>query len=194
MKNEGTRVVSVLGDSTFFHTGINSLLNIAYNQSNTISVILDNRITGMTGHQENPGSGYTVQGKSAPMIKIDEIAHAFGFKNVRVIDPNDLGLVRATFDELLALDEPSVVITRWPCALKKFSAEDKAEFVGAFCDKYYVQADICNGCKKCLKAGCPALSFDSSSSKAVIAQDQCLGCGVCAQICPKKAIKQVHHW
>ena len=188
MKNDGTKVISVLGDSTFFHTGINSLLNIAYNQSNTVSVILDNRITGMTGHQQNPGSGYTATGQSAPMIKIEDIAKSFGFKNVRVIDPNDIKLVRATLDELLALDEPSVIITRWPCALKRFSAEDKAEFVDAFTDKYYVDNDICNGCKACMKAGCPALSYDSADRKAVISANQCLGCGVCSQICPQQAI------
>jgi len=190
MTEQGTRVISVLGDSTFFHTGINSLLNVAYNQSNTVNVILDNRITGMTGHQENPGSGYTVKGERAPMIKIEDIARAFGFRNIRVVDPNDLGLVRKTLDELLALNEPSILITRWPCALKKFSVEDKKDYPQAYCGKYAVDAQVCIGCKLCMKAGCPALSFLSDKSKAIISRDQCLGCGVCAQICPRTAIKK----
>ena len=190
MTDHGTRVVSVLGDSTFFHTGINSLLNVAYNQSNTINVILDNRITGMTGHQDNPGSGYTASGEAAPMIKIEDVAKAFGFRNIRVVNPNDLQQVSDVLDELLALDEPSVLITRWPCALKKFSPEDKMEFAGAYTDKFAVDADTCIGCKLCMKAGCPALSFNSTAKKAAISRTQCLGCGVCAQVCPKDAIKK----
>ncbi len=190
MTDRGTRVVSVLGDSTFFHTGMNSLLNVAYNQSNTINVILDNRITGMTGHQDNPGSGYTASGESAPMIKIEDVAKAFGFRNIRVVNPNDLQQVSDVLDELLALDEPSVLITRWPCALKKFSPEDKMEFAGAYTDKFAVDQDTCIGCKLCMKAGCPALSFDTKAKKAAISRTQCLGCSVCAQVCPKDAIKK----
>ncbi len=190
MTDSGTKVVSVLGDSTFFHTGINSLLNIVYNQSNTVNVILDNRITGMTGHQENPGSGYTVKGKHAPAINIEEIAQAFGFKHIRIVDPNDLHQVGETLDELLSLDEASVLITRWPCALKRFSAEDKQEFANAFTDKYHVDEEACIGCRLCMKAGCPALSFNAKKKKAEISRFQCLGCSVCAQICPKTAIEK----
>jgi indolepyruvate ferredoxin oxidoreductase alpha subunit len=190
MTDTGTKVVSVLGDSTFFHTGINSLLNIAYNQSNTLNVILDNRITGMTGHQENPGSGYTVTGDSVPAIDIEAMVRALGIKHVRTINPNDLDQVKAALNELLPLDEPSVLITRWPCALKKFSPEDKEEFADAFYAKYFVEEETCIGCKLCIKAGCPALSFDTLKKKSIISHDQCLGCGVCAQICPKKAIME----
>ena len=182
------KVAAVMGDSTFFHTGINSLLNTAYNQSPTINVILDNRITGMTGHQENPGSGYTAQGDPTEAIDIPALVKALGFKQVAVIDPNDLQQVSATLDEFIALDEPSVIITRWPCALKKFSPEDKAEFPAAYSVKYTVDEEKCIGCKLCLKAGCPALSVDSNKKKAVIDRIQCLGCNVCAQLCPKKAI------
>lgn len=192
MTDSGTKVISVLGDSTFFHTGINSLLNIAYNGSNTVNVILDNRITGMTGHQQNPGTGYTVGGEHAPIISIEDIVRAFGFRHVRVVNPNDLKQVKETLDELLALDEASVLITRWPCALKRFSAEDKEEFADAFQDKYAVDEDTCIGCKLCMKAGCPALSFNNKKMKAEISAIQCLGCNVCSQICPKNAIgKQI---
>ena len=183
------KVVSVIGDSTFFHTGINSLLNTAYNGGACVNVILDNRITGMTGHQENPGSGYTVKGDPTFAVSIAEVAKVFGFKHIRTIDPNNLKEVKQTLDEFLALDEPSVIITRWPCALKKFSREDKEEFSDAFDgSKYAVDAEKCIGCKVCMRAGCPALSFDKSAQKAVIDKTSCLGCGVCAQLCGKEAI------
>ena len=182
------RVVSVLGDSTFFHSGMTSLLNVSYNKSNSVNVILDNRITGMTGHQENPGSGYTAMGESAYIVDLEQVARTFGFKHVRTVDPNDISQVRETLDEFLALDEPSVIITRWPCALKKFSKEDKAEFSAAYTDKYRVDADKCIGCKVCMRAGCPALSYDAAAGRAVVDRNQCLGCSVCAQICPKGAI------
>ncbi len=188
MTDSGTRVVSVLGDSTFFHTGINSLMTVVYNNSNTVSVVLDNRITGMTGHQENPGSGKNAKGEEAPMMDIEAIVKAIGIKHVRTIDPNNLKEVDQTLDECLALDEPSVIITRWPCALKKFSEADKNEFRGAFEHKERVDEDKCIGCKLCIKCGCPALSFDQSRKKATIEALQCVGCGVCGQICPKGAI------
>ena len=151
-------------------------------------MILDNRITGMTGHQENPGSGYTAKGEPTDAIDIPALVKAMGFKHVAVIDPNDLQQVSETLDKFIALDEPSVIITRWPCALKKFSPEDKAEFPAAYSEKYTVDEEKCIGCKLCLKAGCPALSVDKNKKKAVIDRIQCLGCNVCAQLCPKKAI------
>ena len=190
MGDSGMRVISVLGDSTFFHTGINSLINVVYNNSRTVNVILDNRITGMTGHQENPGTGYNAMGESAPMIDLEALVKAIGVRHVRVVDPNDLKAVNSALDELLALDEPSVLITRWPCALKRFSAEDKEEFAAAYTDKYAVDEDACIGCKMCMKVGCPALSFDSSKKKARVDRIQCLGCSICAQVCPKDALKK----
>ena len=133
MGDTGRRVVTVIGDSTFFHTGINSLINTVYNKTNTVNIILDNRITGMTGHQDNPGTGYTAKGEDpTTMIDIEELVRAMGVKHVKVIDPNDLAAVDAALDEFLALDEPSVIITRWPCALKKFSEADLEEFDSLF--------------------------------------------------------------
>jgi indolepyruvate ferredoxin oxidoreductase alpha subunit len=185
-----TRVVSVLGDSTFFHTGINSLTNVIYNKSATVNVIMDNRITGMTGHQENPGSGFTAMGEPSAAIDIAQVVRALGFKNLAVINPNDLAEVSKTLDWALGLDEPSVIITRWPCALKKLSDADKQEFTEAFQGKCAVDEAKCVGCRACLKAGCPAIRFDAGVKKSHIASTDCVGCGVCAQICPVKAIGQ----
>jgi indolepyruvate ferredoxin oxidoreductase alpha subunit len=184
------RVISILGDSTFFHTGINSLLNVVYNQSNTVNIIMDNRTTGMTGHQENPGTGYTANGNETVAIDIEALVKACGITHVAVIDPNDLDSVRKTLAWALALDEPSVIITRWPCALKRFSKMDTEEFGKVFKEKYSVNTEKCIGCKICVKVGCPALSFNNQSKKAEI-DLQCVGCSVCAQVCPKKAISVV---
>lgn len=183
------RVVGVLGDSTFFHTGINSLIDIAYNQSNTISIILDNRITGMTGHQQNPGTGYTLQGKPVKELDLEKLVLACGIENVKTINPNSLEEVNNALDWALELEGPSVIITRWPCVLKKFSKEDKEEFKDAFVKKCYVDKDLCIGCKLCIKSGCPSVSFDNESKKACIDKTTCVGCEVCGQICPKHAIK-----
>lgn len=182
------RVVTVLGDSTFFHTGINSLINTVYNKSNTVNIILDNRITGMTGHQNNPGTGFTAKGEETTLIKIEDVVRAIGVKHVKVINPNDLQEVDAALDECLALDEPSVIITRWPCVLKKFSQADKDEFENLFKTKNRVDEEKCIGCKLCLKAGCPAMSYDKEEKKVRINQAQCVGCDVCTQVCPKEAI------
>ncbi len=182
------RVVTVLGDSTFFHTGVNSLMNTVYNNSNTVNIILDNRITGMTGHQQNPGSGFTVKNEPAGMIVIEELVRAIGIKHVKVIDPNDLAAVDEALDEFLPLNEPSVIITRWPCVLKKFSEADLEEFPGLFKDKMSVDTDKCIGCKACLGTGCPALDYDGDKNKVTINRTDCVGCNVCTQVCPVDAI------
>ena len=185
------RVVSVLGDSTFFHTGINSLLDVAYNKSNLITVVLDNRITAMTGQQDNPGSGLTIQGEVTEAVSIEAIARAFGFRNVRVINPNQLDEVKDALDWALGLQEPSVIITRWPCALKKQTAIDKEEFKGSFTSVYWVNEEICIGCKKCTRTGCPAIVFQFAKKKSSIDPEKCVGCSVCAQVCPVQAIQKV---
>lgn len=182
------RVVGVLGDSTFFHTGVNSLLDVVYNRGNSISVILDNRITGMTGHQQNPGTGYTLQGDITNEVDIEALVRACGVKHIRCIDPNNLKIVKETLDWAFELDEPSVIITRWPCVLKKFSQQDLEEFSNPFKSKCEVDAESCIGCKLCMKTGCPAISFNKESKSAQIDKNQCVGCNVCSQVCPKDAI------
>ena len=186
--NKEKRVVAFMGDSTFFHTGINSLTDVVYNKGNSINIILDNRVTAMTGHQENPGSGYTSTGEVTETIEIEAIVKAIGVKNIRVVDPNDLTVMKETIEWALALDEASVIITRWPCAIKKFSPEDKAEFVDAFTETFTVDNEACIGCKICIKVGCPAISFEKDEKKAYIDPFQCVGCNVCAQVCPVEAI------
>ena len=181
------RVVGVLGDSTFFHSGMTSLLDIVYNRGNAITVILDNRITGMTGHQQNPGTGYTAQGDETKMVNIEAIVKALGIEQIRVIDPNDIKAVREALDWAVSLNEPSVIITRYPCVLKKMSVYDKEEFPTAYKEKCTVDRELCIGCKACLKSGCPAIYI--KDKKAEIDPTMCVGCTVCKQICPKAAIK-----
>ncbi|MBK5243743.1 MAG: indolepyruvate ferredoxin oxidoreductase subunit alpha [Eubacteriaceae bacterium] len=183
------KVVSILGDSTFFHSGITGLMDVTYNKSNTLTIILDNRITGMTGHQQNPGTGYDLKGEASPVLDIQAIVTACGVTNVRTIDPNNLKDVNDTITWGLETEGPAVVITRWPCVLKKFSSQDKDEFPKAFKNLCTVNVDTCVGCKKCLKSGCPALAFDRVNKKSGILKELCVGCGVCAQICPKQAIE-----
>ena len=189
-ENNKIRVVGVLGDSTFFHTGINSLLDVVYNKGNSISVILDNRITGMTGHQQNPGTGYTLQGDVTSEVNIEELVKACGVKHIRTINPNNLSQVKETLDWAFNLEEPSVIITRWPCALKKFSKQDIEEFNNPFTSKCSVNTDKCIGCKLCMKIGCPAISFKSEEKLVCIDKNQCVGCEVCSQVCPKDAISK----
>ena len=189
-ENNKMRVVGVLGDSTFFHTGINSLLDVVYNKGNSISVILDNRITGMTGHQQNPGTGYTLQGDVTSEVNIEELVKACGVKHIRTINPNNLSQVKETLDWAFNLEEPSVIITRWPCALKKFSKQDIEEFNNPFTSKCSIDTDKCIGCKLCMKTGCPAISFKSEEKSVFIDKNQCVGCEVCSQVCPKDAISK----
>ena len=189
--NVKKRTIGVLGDSTFFHTGLNGLINVIYNNSKTISVILDNRITGMTGHQENPCSGYSLMGDKTNIVDIGEMCSAMGFKHVFTINPNDLDEVRETLENCLSIDEPSVIITRWPCMLKKLTQEDKDEFGDIF-GTCKIDQDKCIGCKLCMKVGCPAISSEKIEGKNVVSIDplQCTGCEVCAQVCPKDAIER----
>lgn len=184
------RVVAVIGDSTFFHTGINSLIHVGYNKGNTVSVILDNRITGMTGHQENPGSGFTLQGDPANIIDIPNLVKAVGIEHVVSVNPLDLKAMDKAIEDAFAFDGPSVIITRYPCVLKKFSEADIKEF-DIRKKRCHVLNDKCRGCRVCTKTGCPAISFDTTTKKANIDKYMCVGCEVCLQACPFQAIERV---
>ena len=188
--NIDKRTVAVIGDSTFFHTGVNSLIDVVYNNSNVVTCILDNRITGMTGHQENPGTGYRLNGEKANIIDIEALCRAIGVKHIEVVNPLDLKAVNKALDSALSNDEPSVIITRWPCALKKYSKEDLKEF-GPLKNVCKVESDKCIGCKMCIKTGCPSLIFDKKLKKVNIDSNTCVGCTVCLQTCPVNAIKKV---
>ncbi|WP_329887285.1 indolepyruvate ferredoxin oxidoreductase subunit alpha [Pseudoramibacter faecis] len=188
IKGEDKKVVSVIGDSTFFHSGITSLMDAAYNRSSYLTVILDNRITGMTGHQENPGSGYDLKGNAAPIIDIEAVCRALNIENIRTIDPNNLEETKAALEWGITCEGPAVIITRWPCALKRLSMEDKEEFPQVFTEKYEVLMDKCIGCKKCIGTGCPALEFGRVKDKKMTITSACVGCSVCGQVCPVDAI------
>lgn len=189
--NVDKRVVSVIGDSTFFHTGINSLVHVAYNGGNTVNVILDNRITGMTGHQQNPGTGYTLQGDPANIIDIPQLVKSIGIQHVVSVNPLRLDEMDKALEDAFAFDGPSVIITRWPCVLKNFTEADIKEFKLEVKKLCHVIEDKCRGCRICTKTGCPAISFDNETKKAKIDKYMCVGCEVCLQACPFKAIERV---
>ena len=174
------KVFGVLGDSTFFHSGITGAVEIMYNQGNVIPVVLDNHITGMTGHQDNPGSGYTLQGEIAASLKVEEVLKGCGFENVIIVDPQDLKAMEQAVQDALKSEVPAAIISRRPCLLIKRMKHD----IG-MCK---VDTDKCIGCKKCLTVGCPAISVNDR--KAKIDPNQCVGCTVCAQVCPMKAIEK----
>ena len=172
------KTVAVIGDSTFMHSGMTGLANIAYNGSNSTVIILDNSITGMTGHQHNPTTGYNIKGDPAGKIDLETLCKAMGFNRVRVVDPYDLAQCDAAIKEELAAEEPSVIISRRPCALLKTVKHKPA---------LTVDADKCKSCKMCMKIGCPAISM--SGGKATIDATLCVGCGVCEQLCKFDALK-----
>ncbi|MBN1658432.1 MAG: indolepyruvate ferredoxin oxidoreductase subunit alpha [Anaerolineae bacterium] len=182
----GERMVAVIGDSTFFHTGIPALLNVAYNRSNVVTIILDNRITGMTGHQQNPGTGYTLQMEEVPPIELEPLVRALGIERVKTVPAYHVKEIDETIKEYLAADGPSVLITREPCALLP---EARRRWV-----PLKVLADKCNGCTMCFRIGCPAivksdeLDEKTRRPKALIDPLLCTGCEVCAQVCPRGAI------
>ena len=176
-ESEG-KTVAVIGDSTFMHSGMTGLANIAYNQSNSTVIILDNSITGMTGHQQNPTTGYNIKGDPAGKIDLEALCRAMGFHRVRVVDPYDLKACDQAVKEELSADEPSVIISRRPCALLKY-VKHKAPLA--------VNRDKCIGCKSCMKIGCPAISI--KEGKARVDNTLCVGCGVCEQLCPVGAFE-----
>ena len=171
------RTVAVIGDSTFMHSGVMGLINIAYNESNSTVIILDNSITGMTGHQQNPTTGYNLKGDPCAKIDLESLCHAVGIKRVRVVDPYDMEICQAVITEELAAKEPSVIISRRPCALLKY-----VKHPGPICS----DTEKCKGCKACMKIGCPAISM--VDGKAKIDATLCVGCGVCEQLCKFDAL------
>ena len=174
------KVFGVLGDSTFFHSGMTGAAEILYNKGSVIPVVLDNHITGMTGHQDNPGSGYTLQGDMAAAIKIEDVLRAYGYENVIIVDPQDLTAMQKAVDDALASEVPAAIIARRPCLLIKRMKHDIGKCV--------VDTAKCIGCRKCLKVGCPAVMV--KEKKSCIDPTQCVGCTVCAQVCPVGAISR----
>ena len=172
------KTVAVIGDSTFMHSGMTGLANIAYNQSNSTVIILDNSITGMTGHQHNPTTGYNIKGDPAGKIDLESLCRAMGFERVTVVDPYDLAACDKVIREELAAEEPSVIISRRPCALLKYVKHNSP---------LHVDEDHCKGCKVCMQLGCPAISV--KERKAVIDNTLCVGCGVCQQLCKSDALQ-----
>ncbi len=175
-ESEG-KTVAVIGDSTFMHSGMTGLANIAYNQSNSTVVILDNSITGMTGHQQNPTTGFNLRGEPAGKINLEALCAGMGFKRVRVVDPYDLAACDAAVKEELAANEPSVIISRRPCALLKY-VKAKPPLVA--------DTEKCKSCRLCMKLGCPALSM--KNDKIAVDATLCVGCGVCQQLCKFDAL------
>ena len=176
-------VFGVMGDSTFFHSGMTGAAEIIYNNGRMIPCVLDNRITGMTGHQDNPGTGFTLMGEPAPMIRVEGVLEAYGFAPVFTVDPQDLKAMKQTVDAAVAaLNEGKhpAIVTRRPCLLIKRMKHENGMCV--------VNADKCRSCKSCLKGGCPAISMENG--KAFIDRTQCVGCTVCAQACPFGAIEK----
>ena len=176
-------VFGVMGDSTFFHSGMTGAAEIIYNNGRMIPCVLDNRITGMTGHQDNPGSGFTLMGEEAPMLSVENIFKTYGFDPVLTVDPQDLAAMKATVNTAVAaLNEGKhpAIVTRRPCLLIKRVKHDLGMCV--------VNTDKCVGCKSCLKVGCPAISLENG--KAAVDRTQCVGCTVCAQVCPVGAIEK----
>lgn len=164
--------VAVIGDSTFMHSGMTGLANIAYNQTNSTVIILDNSITGMTGHQQNPTTGFNLRGDPAGKIDLEALVRAMGINRVRVVDPYNLAEAEQAVKEELAAEEPSVIISRRPCALLKQVKRG---------EPIQVNPDKCKSCKACMKLGCPAISF--KGGKAHVDVTQCFGCKVCSELC-----------
>ena len=172
------KTVAVIGDSTFMHSGITGLVNVAYNESNATIIIVDNSITGMTGHQQNPTTGFNLKGDPCTKIDLETLCRAVGIRRVRVVDPYNLAETEAAIKEELAASEASVIISRRPCALLKYVKHNKP---------VRVESDKCRSCKMCMKIGCPAISM--KDGKATIDNTLCTGCGVCQQLCKFDAIQ-----
>jgi indolepyruvate ferredoxin oxidoreductase alpha subunit len=185
---ERQKVVGVIGDSTFLHTGINGLMDMVYNQSTATVIILDNRITAMTGRQENPASGFTLAGAESTELDLEALCRSVGVRHVEVIDPYELDAAREVIKREMARPEVSVIITRRPCMLMKRDVVERKP-------PRYVEADRCTACKACLKLGCPAIEWNSGAGdkgEAQVNRLLCVGCGMCEQVCKFGAFGVCH--
>lgn len=176
-EENANHTVAVIGDSTFMHSGVTGLINIAYNESTSTVIILDNSITGMTGHQQNPTTGFNLKGDPCTKIDLEALCHAVGIRRVQVVDPYDLAACDKAIKEELAANEPSVIISRRPCALLKYVKHP---------GPIEAKPEKCVGCKACMKLGCPAISV--MGGKVQIDNTLCTGCGLCRQLCCKGAL------
>ena len=174
------KTVAVLGDSTFIHSGITGLIDVVYNKGTSTVIILDNSITGMTGHQQNPSTGLTIKGEPTRQVDLVKLAEAVGVDRVTVVDPFDVEKFEKVVKEEVAADEPSVIIAQRPCALLK-----KAGYTGT----YRINPEKCKNCKICMKLGCPAISITENGP--VINETLCVGCGLCPNVCKFGAIEKV---
>ena len=178
-KDAESKTVAIIGDSTFMHSGMTGLATVAYNQSNSTIIIVDNSITGMTGHQQNPTTGKNLYGEPAGKVDLEALVKALGINSVKVVDPYNIAECEQVLKEELAKDEPSIIISRRPCALLKEVKHEKP---------LIVSQDKCKSCKMCMKIGCPAISM--KGGKAKIDETLCVGCGVCTQMCKFDAINK----
>ena len=179
---EKRRVVGVVGDSTFFHSGITGLLDVVYNKGRSVLVVLDNRTTAMTGHQDNPGTGKTLMGEPTVAVSVEAIGKACGMKNVVTVNPYDLKATGEAVDAALASEETSLIVARAPCPLRERTR------VGP---RREIVANSCKNCHACLKLGCPAIESASKADKPSISGELCAGCGLCDQVCKFGAIRTV---
>ncbi|MEA2070293.1 MAG: indolepyruvate ferredoxin oxidoreductase subunit alpha [Asgard group archaeon] len=178
-------IIPVIGDSTFYHTGIQPLVNAVVNKGKFIMVVVDNQLTAMTGGQPTPELGINAFGEPAGVVPIENVVRGIGVKHVEVIDPYDLENAIKVFEKAIELDELTVIISRRPCALEHTRQVKRA---GEKLDKYYVDEEECIGCRTCVRDfACPAITFDNETKKAHVDESMCVGCGVCKIICPKDA-------
>ncbi len=183
-KSDDRKIVAVIGDSTFYHSGITGLIDVIYNKGKTTLIILDNSITAMTGHQDNPGTGKTLMGEDTVKMDLKKLVEGLGIKHVYEINSYELEGVEELIKRETNRDEPSVIIARNPCVLlPEIRKKPK--------DKYKIDPDKCTGCQLCIKLGCPAISFDKSTKKASISEQYCVGCTLCVQACKFDAINKI---